>query len=344
MLGQELLDFVWLLSRRDSKSIIQKALKFCEEAGELAKKALPLESASGTAHRFVQNVDVLEEVADSFLVGLSIVHDLGFTPDDLANMMAKKALKWDGLQKREGKAPFPFEIHITVKGSEKLNEWRIPRFRTACEELGVKPLLIDAQSREGTTLFLDPQTSQVHVGDNRSAYTAMKATSSGLTCMGFEVVREKIETVPWHPAAPSQEQGRSDMPPHCYFESHILVIVSEQEIPKVRDTSLSGASMVATAQGGYGHTGHGPIMGYANEEGVETVTDWECTFDCPVANLERQSLEGGIHAAGGATDGEHCPSTGAFGPVPISPAGMPSYRYGDKGGASRFFVTVGGQR
>jgi hypothetical protein len=109
-------------------------------------------------------------------------------------------------------------------------------------------------------------------------------------------------------------------------------------------TSLSGASMVATAQGGYGHTGHGPIMGYANEEGVETVTDWECTFDCPVANLERQSLEGGIHAAGGATDGEHCPSTGAFGPVPISPAGMPSYRYGDKGGASRFFVTVGGQR
>ena len=110
-------------------------------------------------------------------------------------------------------------------------------------------------------------------------------------------------------------------------------------------TSLNGPSTAANTAGGYGYSAPSPVIGYADPEtGIETVSDWECASDCPVADLERQSIEGGIHGAGGASDGTHCPSTGAFGPVPISAAGMPSYRYGDKGGASRFFVTVGGQR
>jgi DNA modification methylase len=47
-----------------------------------------------------------------------------------------------------------------------------------------------------------------------------------------------------------------------------------------------------------------------------------------------------MHAAGYPTDGKHCPSKGAFGAVPISPAGLASWRMGDSGGASRFFYTA----
>ena len=172
----DLIAFVRDLTKTDPKNLTQKALKFSEEAGELAKKVLPMENAYGTTHRFIQKTDILEEIADCNLVGLSIVFDLGFTVEDLEAMMAKKALKWDGLQKRERKAkwPCPFEIHITVKGADA------GMFKTACEEIGIKPVLIDAQTQDGESVFMDLQTSQVHVGTNRSAYEAMLLSAAAL--------------------------------------------------------------------------------------------------------------------------------------------------------------------
>ena len=57
----------------------------------------------------------------------------------------------------------------------------------------------------------------------------MKRISKGLTRAGFNVVREKIETVPWHPAAPSNEHADPVMPKDCYFETHIAVVIKDND-------------------------------------------------------------------------------------------------------------------
>ena len=42
-------------------------------------------------------------------------------------------------------------------------------------------------------------------------------------------IREKIETFPFHPAAPRLKQKNPKMPEGCYFESHISVILHQDE-------------------------------------------------------------------------------------------------------------------
>ncbi len=45
--------YIQLLTETDQKSLSQKALKACEEVGELAKVFLPFENAHACNHRFV---------------------------------------------------------------------------------------------------------------------------------------------------------------------------------------------------------------------------------------------------------------------------------------------------
>ena len=63
-MNQHLLDYIKLLTKKDKKSLIGKALKTSEEVGELSKKILPFCNAGGTVHRFVTKKDVLEENRD----------------------------------------------------------------------------------------------------------------------------------------------------------------------------------------------------------------------------------------------------------------------------------------
>lgn len=82
----------------------------------------------------------------------------------------------------------------------------------------------------------------------------------------------------------------------------------------------------------YGHYETARKKGYADPDGLETVENWSCDPDCPVRLLDEQS--GGIHGAGHVRDAiRDCEPTGLF--------GMPGdgQRYGDTGGASRFFYT-----
>ena len=58
----------------------------------------------------------------------------------------------------------------------------------------------------------DVMTSSVFMGNNTGAYQEMKRISNGLWAAGFEILREKIETVPWHPAAPSSTNRSIIMP------------------------------------------------------------------------------------------------------------------------------------
>jgi NTP pyrophosphatase (non-canonical NTP hydrolase) len=225
----KLLDYIKELSKRDKKTLSQKALKVSEEQGELAKAVLPFDSAYACRHRFVNKYKILEEVADTVLAAISIAYDLDFTHEDIENMISEKAQKWQGLQVSEddAKFPIPFEIHITVERDDEVKfEEFSSKFKLACEKIGVKPIVLDLSNKDGSTIK-DAMTSSNFYGDNRAAYEELQKISGQLTRLGYKVVREKIETAPWHPGAPKKE-GDS-MPKNCYFESHISVEIDDSK-------------------------------------------------------------------------------------------------------------------
>lgn len=219
----DLLTYVKALSLADKKTITQKVLKLMEEAGELAKVALPFDNAYATNHRFVTGQRMLEEAVDSMLVSLSVIYSLGFDDQDMEVMIKKKADYWAELQAREdllaNKTPkgTPYELHITVADAPDVDA-----FRLACHDAQVKPILLDLQTR-GDSVIKDVMTSSVVFGTNTDALAALEAQTKVLESHGLRVVRKKIETVPWHPAAPSLAHASPVMPKDCYFECHFGV-------------------------------------------------------------------------------------------------------------------------
>jgi NTP pyrophosphatase (non-canonical NTP hydrolase) len=214
----DLIKFIKELSKNDRKTLSQKALKLAEETGELAKAALPFDNAHATNHRFVTSDKILEEVADVMLVAMSIAFDIGYDSEDIFSKMNIKSQVWANLQNREMRYTDrnPYEIHVSVEEASSPDS-----FRAACASLDVKPIMLDLQS-QNSGIIKDVMTSSVFFGTNKGAHDEMERIAAGLTGSGFSVVRKKIETTPWHPAAPS-EANKAAMPPNCYFESHLNV-------------------------------------------------------------------------------------------------------------------------
>ena len=71
----------------------------------------------------------------------------------------------------------------------------------------------------------DVMTSSKFFGDNRTAYEETLRISKHLSEHGYNVVRKKIETVPWHPASPKTQSDV--MKEGTYFECHIGVPVTD---------------------------------------------------------------------------------------------------------------------
>ena len=231
MLSKELSDYIKLLSKRDTKTLTQKTLKTTEELGELAKKVLPYEGAFATNHRIVTKNNILEEVSDTLLCLLSIAYDIGTSDEELESMVTRKASVWAEKQEAEiGLAyPLPFEIHVTVRiqeSNEICQKLQIENFKSSCLDIGVKSIVIELQNNEGESIMQDIMTSSKHFGDNTSAMAEVDRIVKKLQHHCFDVVRAKIETVPWHPAAP--RRGKSNiMPADCYFECHFAVFIDE---------------------------------------------------------------------------------------------------------------------
>ena len=222
-------DFIKDLSIKDKKTLSQKTLKLVEEVGELSRVILPFDSAPGTNHRFSDREKILEEVVDVYLSNISIAHSLGFTEEEFNEMLNKKTDKWAKLQLKEDEVtfPLPYEIHVTIDLDNLLEtNFTIDNFREDCKSIEVKPIILDLEMKEGT--LKDVMTSSKHFGDNRTAYEEANRIANKLTSFGYKVVRNKIETVPWHPAAPTFKTGKP-IPNGCYFESHIGVVISPDE-------------------------------------------------------------------------------------------------------------------
>jgi NTP pyrophosphatase (non-canonical NTP hydrolase) len=225
-------DYIKDLSIKDKKTLSQKTLKLVEEVGELARVILPYDSAHGTNHRFTDRDAILEELVDVYLTNISISHSLGFTDEEFNDMLVKKTEKWGSLQVKEEEAtfPLPFEIHVTVDGDKSKSEnfhFDIDEFKEDCSLVGVKPIVIDLEINDGS-IMKDVMTSSKFFGDNRTAYEESERIVKELKDRGYNVVRNKIESVPWHPAAPVISRGEA-IPNGCYFESHIGIIIYPEQ-------------------------------------------------------------------------------------------------------------------
>lgn len=109
----------------------------------------------------------------------------------------------------------PYEFHVTVN----LNNSDVEEFKTACQKIGVKPILLDLHLDSGACIK-DMMTSSTIMGTDKEAFEELNRISTELTEFGFDIVRRKIETVPWHPNAPTNK-GNTTMPEYCYFECHL---------------------------------------------------------------------------------------------------------------------------
>lgn len=238
-MNQQLLNFIKQLSERDKKNLSQKALKAAEEVGELAKAVLPFDNAYGTTHRFIDKNKILEEVADVILTALSVAYDVGGSDEEVADMMEKKSIKWAELQSREDKMsyPIPFEIHVTIKDPKNIEQ-----FKQDCQLIGVKPIVLDLQNNNSETVMMDVMTSSVFYGDNPGAYNKAWEITYFLKEKGYNVVRQKIETLPWHPAAPSAKHANPVMPKNCYFESHVQIVTTQDRRKDLEDIATKNNS------------------------------------------------------------------------------------------------------
>jgi hypothetical protein len=86
-------------------------------------------------------------------------------------------------------------------------------------------------------------TSSKHFGDNRTAYEESKRIVNDLESKGYKVVRNKIESVPWHPSAPVMSTGK-EIPNGCYFESHIGVTIYPGQKGELNDFVKSLKSLI----------------------------------------------------------------------------------------------------
>jgi DNA modification methylase len=98
------------------------------------------------------------------------------------------------------------------------------------------------------------------------------------------------------------------------------------------------AGKVSNAYGTYAGDPDAPeVVGYVDEDGMETVEDWSCVEGCPVRLMDEQSGMRRDGVAGPRSSG--IGSANAYSPSATNESGIGQAQgYGGEGGASRFFA------
>lgn len=145
-----------------------------------------------------------------------------------------------------------FEIHVTVRSTPE-------KFREVCGKIGVKPIVVVLQDYNSDT-EIDMMTSST-VSSIEPCLTAAAIEASrvshALEVYGIPVLRVKIETVPWHPDAPTADNGKKHTG-ETYFESHLQFAISSRkerdqlaQLCKQYDLHLSRNKFKESADGKY---------------------------------------------------------------------------------------------
>jgi len=110
----------------------------------------------------------------------------------------------------------PHELHVTANP----NTTDTGLFQEICGQLGVKAHVIYNELPNGET-STDLLTGSEYECTSAESLSELGRIASGLRTAGIEVVREKIETTPWHPLAP--KTANDPQKPGTYFESHFTL-------------------------------------------------------------------------------------------------------------------------
>ena len=81
----------------DGKSLVERALKTSEEAGELAGATLSYVKAPGTSYKNLGKDDVIEEAVDTLICAFSMIAHASpeMTLEDISSIVNKKMDKWE---------------------------------------------------------------------------------------------------------------------------------------------------------------------------------------------------------------------------------------------------------
>lgn len=122
----------------------------------------------------------------------------------------------------------PYEFHVTVEADST----DVDRFKDVASELGVKAIVLDLGINNRSVLRDVMTSSTLMLEDDTLAIEEVNRIANGLDSVGFHVIRKKIESAPWHHLAP-QVTGDT-MPDGCYFESHMAVLSTPEDVPALR--------------------------------------------------------------------------------------------------------------
>lgn len=227
-MNADLLEYLYRLSATDPKTLSQKLGKTVEEVGELARTIGPYDNSAGTQHRFVTNHDILDEVADVTLCVWSIAYSLGFSDTDIETMLLRKAKHWADKQVQAGvyQLVHPYEIHITIETPKDNYEYSV--FEGICDQLKVKPITLELQDIDGNLIKKDVMTSSRIFTSNRGVLEEVERIKHYLIGEGLGILRSKIETTPFHLAAPTRANGLTMMSDN-YFEAHFNIRLDRTE-------------------------------------------------------------------------------------------------------------------
>lgn len=118
----------------------------------------------------------------------------------------------------------PYEIHLTVHLDPNRTD-DLERFKATCASFNAKAIVIDAEP------LVDVMSSYRMMTENQNeAFKEMTAQVLILASKGFHIIRSKVETSLDHPWAITPL-------PNQYFESHIQVLCTDEQVEDLRDLS-----------------------------------------------------------------------------------------------------------
>lgn len=132
----------------------------------------------------------------------------------------------------------PYEFHVTVEPGR----YEPDAFRKLCLDIGTKAIILDLGINNGSDLTDAMTSSHCKLPSDRAAFDEVERIAAGLAGNGHTVIRRKIETVPWHPAAP--QRAGDAMPEGSYFEAHMALNVAETALHDLRSRIVEATPVV----------------------------------------------------------------------------------------------------
>lgn len=134
--------------------------------------------------------------------------------------------------------PLPYEFHVTIDASHITPE----AFTHTCTVLGGKPIILDLAINASTAAEDYMTSHHTLLASDEEAYAELTRVTDALTSEGYCVTRRKIESAPWHPAAP--HTLGEPMREGSYFESHLSVVIPLEDVPALRVAVLTNQHVV----------------------------------------------------------------------------------------------------